>query len=88
MVCKKCEKKLGKVICPDKWKEGSRNVADSNHTRINARSVNLECIKNMPITAKHVPRMFSLIKNDRIPVYADEESDAMGDVGFPYVVQG
>ncbi|CAI2191155.1 10716_t:CDS:2 [Funneliformis geosporum] len=27
MVCNKCEKKLSKVICPDKWKDGSRNTA-------------------------------------------------------------
>lgn len=25
MVCKHCEKKLGKLIVPDKWKEGSRS---------------------------------------------------------------
>ena len=26
MVCKDCEKKLSKVIVPDKWKDGARNV--------------------------------------------------------------
>ncbi|ORX88015.1 cysteine-rich PDZ-binding protein-like protein [Anaeromyces robustus] len=26
MVCKKCEKKLATVICPDKWKDGSKNT--------------------------------------------------------------
>lgn len=26
MVCKKCEKKLAKLACPDKWKEGSTNA--------------------------------------------------------------
>lgn len=26
MVCGDCEKKLGKVICPDKWKDGARNT--------------------------------------------------------------
>ncbi|KAF9918974.1 hypothetical protein BX616_003494 [Lobosporangium transversale] len=26
MVCTKCEKKLSKVICPDKWKDGARNT--------------------------------------------------------------
>ncbi|PVZ99840.1 hypothetical protein BB558_004125 [Smittium angustum] len=25
MVCNKCQKKLGKVVTPDKWKEGSSN---------------------------------------------------------------
>lgn len=27
MVCSSCEKKLSKVIVPDKWKEGARNVS-------------------------------------------------------------
>ncbi|KAF9095508.1 hypothetical protein BGX27_001262 [Mortierella sp. AM989] len=26
MVCTKCEKKLAKIICPDKWKDGARNT--------------------------------------------------------------
>ncbi len=26
MVCDKCEKKLTKVIVPDKWKDGARNT--------------------------------------------------------------
>uniref|UniRef100_A0A3Q3KWD1 Cysteine-rich PDZ-binding protein n=1 Tax=Mastacembelus armatus TaxID=205130 RepID=A0A3Q3KWD1_9TELE len=26
MVCEKCEKKLGKVITPDTWKDGARNT--------------------------------------------------------------
>ncbi|KAG9299649.1 hypothetical protein G9A89_020820 [Geosiphon pyriformis] len=34
MVCKKCEKKLAKVICPDKWKEGSRNTAVGTDRRL------------------------------------------------------
>ncbi|KAJ1455361.1 microtubule-associated protein CRIPT-domain-containing protein [Pelagophyceae sp. CCMP2097] len=28
MVCQDCEKKLTKVIVPDKWKDGARNVSD------------------------------------------------------------
>lgn len=28
MVCESCEKKLSKVIVPDKWKDGARNVSD------------------------------------------------------------
>ena len=27
MVCSRCEKKMGKLIVPDKWKEGARNVS-------------------------------------------------------------
>ncbi|CAI8011678.1 Cysteine-rich PDZ-binding protein [Geodia barretti] len=29
MVCKKCERKLGRVICPDPWKSGARNTVES-----------------------------------------------------------
>jgi hypothetical protein len=30
MVCEKCTTKLGKVIVPDKWKDGSRNNLGSS----------------------------------------------------------
>ncbi len=26
MVCSRCEKKMGKLIVPDKWKDGARNA--------------------------------------------------------------
>lgn len=29
MVCDKCQAKLGKVIVPDKWKDGARNTTGS-----------------------------------------------------------
>lgn len=35
MVCAKCEKKLAKVACPDKWKEGSSNTIESGGRKIN-----------------------------------------------------
>ncbi|CAH8491670.1 unnamed protein product [Dicrocoelium dendriticum] len=35
MVCEKCEKKLGKVITPDPWKAGARNVIGSGGRRLN-----------------------------------------------------
>jgi hypothetical protein len=35
MVCAKCEKKLSKVACPDKWKEGSSNTVESGGRKIN-----------------------------------------------------
>lgn len=35
MVCDKCEKKLAKVICPDKWKDGARNTTESGGRKIN-----------------------------------------------------
>ncbi|KAF8662487.1 hypothetical protein HU200_056076 [Digitaria exilis] len=35
MVCTKCEKKLGKVIVPDKWKEGASNTNESGGRKIN-----------------------------------------------------
>ncbi|XP_057963363.1 uncharacterized protein LOC131154550 isoform X2 [Malania oleifera] len=35
MVCEKCEKKLTKVIVPDKWKEGASNTNESGGRKIN-----------------------------------------------------
>ncbi|KAJ9086405.1 hypothetical protein DSO57_1004465 [Entomophthora muscae] len=35
MVCNTCEKKLGKVICPDKWKDGARNVTVGTDRKLN-----------------------------------------------------
>ncbi|EXB88463.1 hypothetical protein L484_012905 [Morus notabilis] len=35
MVCEKCEKKLSKVIVPDKWKEGASNTTDGGGRKIN-----------------------------------------------------
>ncbi|KAK9089642.1 hypothetical protein Scep_028724 [Stephania cephalantha] len=35
MVCEKCEKKLSKVIVPDKWKEGASNTNESGGRKIN-----------------------------------------------------
>jgi hypothetical protein len=34
MVCKDCEKKLGRVICPDPWKSGSRNTIESGGRKV------------------------------------------------------
>lgn len=35
MVCDKCEKKLGKVITPDPWKNGARNTTESGGRKVN-----------------------------------------------------
>ncbi|VFQ96206.1 unnamed protein product [Cuscuta campestris] len=35
MVCEKCEKKLAKVIVPDKWKEGAHNTTEGGGRKIN-----------------------------------------------------
>ncbi|KAI9591362.1 PDZ-binding protein [Syncephalis fuscata] len=35
MVCKKCEKKLGKIACPEVWKEGSRNAKLGKDRKLN-----------------------------------------------------
>ena len=35
MVCEKCQKKLGKVITPDTWKDGARNTTESGGRAIN-----------------------------------------------------
>ncbi|TYH68532.1 hypothetical protein ES332_D06G266200v1 [Gossypium tomentosum] len=35
MVCEKCQKKLSKVIVPDKWKEGASNTTESSGRKVN-----------------------------------------------------
>ncbi|KAK5827006.1 hypothetical protein PVK06_021940 [Gossypium arboreum] len=35
MVCEKCQKKLSKVIVPDKWKEGASNTTESGGLKVN-----------------------------------------------------
>uniref|UniRef100_A0A7N2LS28 Cysteine-rich PDZ-binding protein n=1 Tax=Quercus lobata TaxID=97700 RepID=A0A7N2LS28_QUELO len=35
MVCEKCEKKLTKVIVPDKWKAGASNTTEGGGRKIN-----------------------------------------------------
>ncbi|KAK2977275.1 hypothetical protein RJ640_005537 [Escallonia rubra] len=35
MVCEKCEKKLSKVIVPDKWKDGASNTTEGGGRKIN-----------------------------------------------------
>ncbi|KAM6951455.1 cysteine-rich PDZ-binding protein [Aplochiton taeniatus] len=43
MVCEKCEKKLGKVITPDTWKDGARNTTEGGGRKLN---------ENKALTAK------------------------------------
>eukprot|EP00250_Pteridium_aquilinum_P001652 c11851_g1_i1 orf=106-396(+) len=35
MVCDKCQKKLSKVIVPDKWKDGATNTTEGGGRKIN-----------------------------------------------------
>lgn len=39
MVCKDCEKKLGRVICPDPWKSGARNTVESGGRKVGENKV-------------------------------------------------
>jgi len=34
MVCDKCEKKLAKIITPDPWKAGARNITDNGGRKV------------------------------------------------------
>ncbi|KAL3874944.1 hypothetical protein ACJMK2_037894 [Sinanodonta woodiana] len=43
MVCDKCQKKLGKVITPDPWKTGARNITEGGGRMVN---------ENKALTAK------------------------------------
>ncbi|CAO2604470.1 hypothetical protein LEMLEM_LOCUS12093 [Lemmus lemmus] len=59
MVCEKCEKKLGRVITPDTWKDGARNTTGLIHMeRISsplAEFVKVLYTSQVLITAKAVP---------------------------------
>jgi len=35
MVCDKCQKKVGKVVTPDTWKDGARNTTESGGRKVN-----------------------------------------------------
>ncbi|XP_068439968.1 cysteine-rich PDZ-binding protein [Clinocottus analis] len=39
MVCEKCEKKLGKVITPDTWKDGARNTTEGGGRKLNENKI-------------------------------------------------
>lgn len=49
MVCEKCEKKLNKVIVPDVWKDGARNV---NGGKDGGRKVGTNMILNKKANQK------------------------------------
>ncbi|KNB42915.1 hypothetical protein JH06_3289 [Blastocystis sp. subtype 4] len=38
MVCSRCEKKMGKLVVPDKWKDGARNANPGGPQRTIDRS--------------------------------------------------
>ncbi len=53
MVCEKCEKKLGKVITPDVWKEGARNTTESGGRMINEnKALTSKKARNNPYSTK------------------------------------
>ncbi|RZC50743.1 hypothetical protein C5167_019170 [Papaver somniferum] len=58
MVCDKCEKKLSKVIVPDKWKEGASNTTEGGGRKINENKLlskkNRDCdlVMNMSESAE------------------------------------
>ena len=45
MVCEKCEKKLGRVITPDKWKDGARNTTESGRCACALSEVKLKLLQ-------------------------------------------
>eukprot|EP00775_Hariotina_reticulata_P012373 gene12373-biopygen13623 len=51
MVCAACEKKLQKVACPDKWKDGSSNTNESGR-RINENKALSKAKRYSPYASK------------------------------------
>ncbi|KAG0500646.1 hypothetical protein HPP92_000718 [Vanilla planifolia] len=54
MVCEKCEKKLSKVIVPDKWKEGASNTTEGGGRKINENKLLSKKQSNMLETAQGI----------------------------------
>ncbi|KAK9793486.1 hypothetical protein WJX73_002542 [Symbiochloris irregularis] len=52
MVCTKCEKKLSKVICPDKWKDGSHNNTEGGGRKVNENKLIGKSKRWQPYAAK------------------------------------
>ena len=51
MVCTKCEKKLAKGACPDKWKEGSTNTIGAGR-KLNENKMLSKAKRWAPYSAK------------------------------------
>lgn len=52
MVCSKCEKKLAKGPCMEKWKTGSRNTIESGGKKINENKMLSKAKRWQPYSAK------------------------------------
>ncbi|KAL9954345.1 hypothetical protein ACROYT_G041869 [Oculina patagonica] len=70
MVCDKCQKKLGKVICPDPWKSGARNTTEGGGRRVNENKLLTQKKNSLSLSvivrenragAKHRGRPFTVI---------------------------
>lgn len=57
MVCLKCQKKLDKLITPDSWKDGSRNITGGSD---GGRKIGV----NMLLEKKKFKYIFHLKKNN------------------------
>ncbi|KAG0496158.1 hypothetical protein HPP92_000849 [Vanilla planifolia] len=60
MVCEKCEKKLSKVIVPDKWKEGASNTTEGGGRKINENKLLSKKQSNMLETAQGIAHEIAL----------------------------
>lgn len=52
MVCGKCEKKLSKVACTEKWREGDETAGTSSGRKINENKALSKKKRWQPYTAK------------------------------------
>ncbi|KAK7816510.1 cysteine-rich pdz-binding protein [Quercus suber] len=65
MVCEKCEKKLTKVIVPDKWKAGASNTTEGGGRKINENkllSKKNRCVSERTVLANCFILLSSLVK--------------------------
>ncbi|KAI1317741.1 hypothetical protein EDD11_007915 [Mortierella claussenii] len=71
MVCTKCEKKLAKVICPDKWKDGARNTTVGTSSTAGRKLGENKLLSKKRVTAKFNPYATSKCKTCKSKVHQE-----------------
>jgi len=82
MVCEKCQKKLGRVVVPDVWKDGARNTKESGGQKISENKLLSSqhykfttSVKEVPIAKKSSKVILSsgdISKTRVVALYADK----------------
>ncbi|KAG9073111.1 hypothetical protein KI688_000898 [Linnemannia hyalina] len=82
MVCTKCEKKLAKVICPDKWKDGARNTTVGTSSTAGRKIGENKLLSKKRVTAKFNPYANAKCKTCKSKVHQDAGQCALCGVSI------